>query len=119
MNLVPLMLCLALGTFPAIGGTLVGYVRDPNWFAQHQTNSPGVGYYEYAVNANPSNSSAAGGAAGTDIFGAFQMANVPSGSYTVASWDVWWRSAFKFGVIVPPSGNSADGDLRLQATMWG
>ena len=78
-----------------------------------------MGYYEYGVNANAVNVSAAGGRAATDVFGAFQMPNLPTGTYTVASWDVWWRSAFRFNVAVPAVGNSADVDLRLGATMWG
>ena len=104
---------------PAFGGTLVGHVRDRNWYARYSTNPPGVGYYEYGVNANPANSSAGAGRAATDVYGAFQMPNLPAGAYTVASWDVWWRSAFAFGVAVPESGNSDGADLRLGATMWG
>jgi hypothetical protein len=119
MNLVRLFLGLYLAVMPAVGGTLIGHVRDQNWFARYQGNPAGVGYYEYAVNANGANPSSAGGAAATDVFGVFQMTGLPTGSYTVASWDVWWRSAFKFGVSVPVSGNSVDADLRLQATMWG
>lgn len=114
-----LCLCCILPVIPAVGGTLVGHVRDQNWFARYQANPPGVGYYEYAVNANAASVSSAGGAGATDVFGVFQMASLPAGSYTVASWDVWWRSAYKFGVAVPASGNSLDVDLRLQATMWG
>ena len=114
-----LSLLLAAGLVPALGGTLVGHVRDQNWFARYQSNPPGVGYYEYGVNANGGNVSTVGGRAATDVFGAFQMPGLPAGSYAVASWGVWWRSAFKFGVIVPASGNSMDADLRLSATMWG
>lgn len=101
------------------GGTLVGHVRDMNWYAQRQGNPFGVGYYEYAVNANATNNVAPGGFAGTDIFGAFSMPTLPAGNYTVSSWDVWWRPAFAFNVPVPASGSSADVDLRLKATMWG
>jgi len=102
-------------------GTLTGHVRDLNWFAQYQTNPPGVGYYEYAVNANASGGPAPGGFAATDVFGAFTMPNLASGFYTVASWDVWWRSAYAFYVPVsaPPSGITGKADLRLRATMWG
>ena len=69
----------------AVAGTLVGHVRDQNWFAQYQTNLPGVGYYEYGVNANGSNyfTISDAGAASTDVYGAFQMSTLPSGSYTV------------------------------------
>ncbi|HKQ39348.1 MAG TPA: hypothetical protein VJ063_14815, partial [Verrucomicrobiae bacterium] len=112
-------LCLFLTLGDAFCGTLVGHVRDRNWYARYSTNPPGVGYYEYGVNANAANSSALGGRAATDVYGAFQMPNLPVGAYTVASWDVWWRSAFSFGVAVPESGNSEDADLRLSATMWG
>lgn len=112
-------LCFCLTLLPALGGTLVGHVRDRNWFARYQSNPPGVGYYEYGVNANAANIATTGGRAATDVFGAFQMPNLPAGTYTIASWDVWWRSAFKFGVVVPASGNSVDADLRLGATMWG
>lgn len=119
MNLLRPCLCLALTALPAFAGTIVGHVRDQNWFARYQSNPPGVGYYEYAVNANAANLSSAGGAGATDVFGVFQMPGLPAGSYTVASWDVWWRSAYKFGVVGPASGNSVDVDLRLQSTMWG
>jgi hypothetical protein len=103
----------------AAAGTLIGHVRDQNWYAQYQTNPPGVGYYEFAVNANASNNTSLGTFAATDVFGAFTSAGLPAGSYTVASWDVWWRSAYAFNVAVPPAGNSSDVDLRLKATMWG
>ena len=93
---------------PAMAGTLVGHVRDPNWFARYQANPPGVGYYEYGVNANGANSSSVGGRAATDVLGVFQMPSLPAGTYTVASWDVWWRSAFKFGVVVPAVVNFRD-----------
>ena len=114
-----LMVMVAIGIAPAMGGTLAGHVRDQNWYAQYQSNPPGVGYYEYGVNANASGASIVGGRASTDVFGAFQMPGLAAGSYAVASWGVWWRSAFKFGVAVPASGNSLDVDLRLHATMWG
>ena len=67
------------------GGTLVGHVRDLNWYARYQSNPAGVGYYEYAVNANASGSSGAGGYAATDVYGAFSMANLAAGVCTVAS----------------------------------
>ncbi len=102
-----------------VGGTLTGHVRDQNWYAQYQGNPFGVGYYEFAVNANAANNSSLGGFAATDVFGAFSMPNLPAASYTVASWDVWWRSAYAFNVAVPASGTSVDVDLRLKATMWG
>src|SRR5687768_8485287 len=110
MNLARQFLCLAVLIAPVRAGTLIGHVRDENWFAQYQSNPPGVGYYEYGVNANAAN---IGGRAATDVFGAFQITGLPAGSYAVASWGVWWRSAFKFGVAVPASGNSVDVDLRL------
>src|SRR5215212_6046726 len=96
-----------------------GHVRDQNWYAQYQSNPLGVGYYEYAVNANGTNLSTLGGFDDTDVFGVFAMSNLVAGSYTVASWDVWWRSAYVFNVPVPASGNSADVNLRLKSTMWG
>lgn len=102
-----------------MGGTLTGHVRDLNWYTQYQTNPFGVGYYEFAVNANATNNSSLGGFAATDVFGVFSMPSLPAGSYTVASWDVWWRSAYAFNVVVPATGTSADVDLRLKATMWG
>ena len=102
-----------------VGGTLTGHVRDPNWFAQYQSNPLGVGYFEFAVNANATNDSGLGGFAATDVFGLFSMPSLAAGSYTVASWDVWWRSAYAFNVAVPASGSSTDVDLRLKATMWG
>jgi len=102
------------------GGTLAGHVRDPNWSARRAAADPfGVGQYEYAVNANGTNLSTLGGFDDTDVFGAFTMANLPAGTYTVASWDVWWRSAYAFNVAVPASGTTPDVDVRLRATMWG
>jgi hypothetical protein len=103
----------------ACGGTLTGYVRDQNWYAQYQNNPYGVGRYEFAVNANASNSLAAGAAAATGVYGDFSSANAPAGFCTVASWDVWWRSAYSFNVPVPASGSSPLVDLRLKSTMWG
>src|SRR5258705_6269075 len=118
---------LILGVVFALGssiesdaGTLSGHVRDLNWYARRTTNDPfGVGYYEYAVNANGTNISSVDGADDTDIFGAFQMLNLPMGNYTVASWDNWWRSSYVFYVPVAASGATADVDLRLKATMGG
>lgn len=123
MNPTAARVAIACGLFYALGGlalggTLSGFLRDQNWYAQYQNNPFGVGYYEFAVNANGTNTSSFGGAAATDVFGYFQMNNLPTGSYTVASWDVWWRSAYAFNVNVPASG-SVSADLRLQATMWG
>jgi hypothetical protein len=100
-------------------GTLPGFLRDQNWFARYQSNPFGVGYYEFAINANALNNSSPGGGASTDVFGSFQMPNLPAGTYTVASWDVWWRSAYAFNVVVPASGAAPVVDMRLNATMWG
>lgn len=108
MKLVRPLVCTLLGILPVMGGTLVGHVRDQNWFARYQANPLGVGQYEYGVNANGLNISSTGGRAATDVFGVFQMPNLPVGTYTVASWDVWWRSAFKFNVSVPTSDNSVE-----------
>jgi hypothetical protein len=108
-----------IGPFCAEAGTLIGHVRDENWFARYQTNPFGVGYYEYGVNASPVGAATSAGAASTDVFGAFQMSSLPAGVYNVASWDVWWRSAFRFNVTVPSTGNSTDADVRLHAAMWG
>src|SRR5687768_5970119 len=117
MNLRPLLSCLAFGAMSfadLYAGTLTGHVRDLNWFARRVDTDPfGVGQYEYAVNANGTNISPAGGADDTDVFGAFSMPGLPGGSYTVASWDVWWRSAYAFNVSVPASGSSGDADVRL------
>jgi len=113
---IVIFLLLAHSTF---GGTIAGHVRDQNWYAQYLSNPYGVGYYEFAVNANGSNVSGLGGFSATDIYGAFQMSNLTAGAYTVASWDVWWRSAYAFNVNVPASGSTADIDLRLRSTMWG
>src|SRR5262245_46122290 len=100
-------------------GTIAGHLRDPNWYARPSTNDPfGVGYYEYAINANADHLTTLGGADDTDVFGAFQMPNLSAAIYTVASWDVWWRSAYGFDVLVG-SNQSAAVDLRLHATMWG
>lgn len=111
---------LALASPAAVAaGTIAGYVRDHNWYARYAGNPYGVGYYEIAVNANTANASGVGGAAATDVYGRFQMTGVAAGPCTVASWDVWWRSAFAFNVPVPTSGSAPPVDLRLHATMWG
>lgn len=103
-----------------LSGNLVGYVRDPNWYARKSTGDPyGVGYYEYAVNANSTQPLLADGAAATDIFGRFQISNLPAGTYNVISWDVWWRSSVVLAIPVPASGSSPTVDLRLHAAMWG
>jgi hypothetical protein len=112
-------LVLCLPALDAAGGTLIGHLRDRNWFAKYQNNPYGVGYYEYAINANATNVSSLGASAATDVFGAFTSQSLPAGRYTVASWDVWWRPAFAFDVTVPATGLSSDADLRLSATMWG
>jgi hypothetical protein len=104
----------------AVAGTLTGHVRDPNWYARPtNTASFGVGYYEYGVNANGANIASAGGLDDTDILGGFQLASLPAGNYSVASWDVWWRSAYAFNVAVPASGIISNVEVRLRATMWG
>ena len=114
------VLCLWGGLLLCDAGTLTGHVRDPNWFSRRDVSDPfGVGYYEYAVNANGVNLSVQGGGDDTDVFGAFDMNNLAAGTYTVASWDVWWRSAYAFGVQVPAAGATPDVDVRLKATMWG
>src|SRR5437588_9560301 len=103
----------------ALCGNIAGHLRDQNWYAQYQSNPYGVGYYEFAINGNGLYLSGLGGLASTDVYGAFSMANLPAGSYTVASWDVWWRSAYAFGVNVPVTGSTPEVDLRLNSTMWG
>ncbi len=107
------------GAVALSAGTLTGFVRDQNWYAHYLSSPYGVGYYEFAVNANGDTLSSLGGAAVTDVFGKFLMPGLPAGKYTVASWDVWWRSAYAFNVAVPASGSSSSVDLRLKATMWG
>ncbi len=102
----------------ARAGTITGYVRDRNWYAQYGNNPMGVGYYEFAVNGNGSNITALGAVAATDVYGRFSSSLGAAGLYTVCSWDVWWRSAYVFNVPVPASGSTAV-DLRLNATMWG
>src|SRR3954471_17436211 len=99
MNLKFLLALLFLAFIPAaIAGALVGHVRDPNWYAQYQSFPFGVGQYEYAINADSSNAAGAWGYEDTDVYGSFGMSNIVAGSYTVASWDVWWRSAYAFNV---------------------
>lgn len=104
----------------AQAGTLTGAVLDRSWFAQYQNHPPGVGQYEYAVNASgvDTDGRVQYGGAATDVFGQFFM-SVPAGTYQLASWDVWWRPAFAFNVTVPPRTASAPVELRLGATMWG
>jgi hypothetical protein len=118
-DLALVVLLILAGPMIAAAGTLAGHVRDQNWYARRTTSDPfGVGQYEYAVNANGANVASLGGFDDTDVFGAFAMNNLPAGLYTVASWDVWWRSAYAFNVSVPASG-TANADVRLNATMWG
>jgi hypothetical protein len=113
------LLVLAISMATVSAGTLMGNLRDLNWYARRGGSDPfGVGYYEFAVNGNSASSTSPGAAASTGIFGEFST-SVPAGTYTVASWDVWWRSAYAFGVAVPSSGSSPVVDLRLHATMWG
>src|SRR5258706_10173744 len=108
------------GSNDLFASTVLGHLRDQNWYARPTASDPfGVGQYEYAINANGTNISSLGGFDDTDVYGAFAMSNLVAGSYTVASWDVWWRSAYVFNVDVPASGNTPDVDLRLHATMWG
>jgi hypothetical protein len=110
---------LLLSCFTGASGTLTGYVRDQNWYARYSTNPYGVGYYEFAVNANATSETAPGVAAATGISGDFSGTAAVGGMHTVVSWDVWWRSAYAFDVPVPTSGSSPSADLRLKATMWG
>lgn len=119
LTYLSILVVTGIGLIHCHAGSLVGYLRDQNWFAQYQSNPLGVGYYEFALNANANGSSAMGGFAATDVFGRFQMDNLPAGNYTLASWDVWWRSAFAFNVAVPAVGSSPPVGLRLKATMWG
>jgi hypothetical protein len=110
---------LWIPTAATFAGTLTGHVRDQCWFAKYQEQPYGTGYYEYGVNANGAGLTALGGRASTDVFGAFNMPNLAAGSYTVASWGVWWRPAFVFNVPVPGSGSTPDVDVRLRAAMFG
>ncbi|HEY5910182.1 MAG TPA: hypothetical protein VJA21_06210, partial [Verrucomicrobiae bacterium] len=103
----------------AWAGTVTGYVRDLNWYAQYGSNPYGVGYYEFAVNGNGSNLTSLGAVAATSVYGQFSSTVPAGGLYTICSWDVWWRSAYAFNVVVPSAGSSASVDLRLKATMWG
>src|SRR5438477_6151004 len=120
LTVIALLITLAEGQSETLAGTILGHVRDQNWYARPTASDPfGVGYYEFAVNANGTNVSSTGGFDDTDVYGAFAMSNLVAGSYSVASWDVWWRSAYAFNVPVPVSGNTPDLDLRLHATMWG
>jgi hypothetical protein len=116
-----LLALICLGTFTAAAGDLSGYVRDQNWFARYQNQPYGVGHYEFAINATGTNAQASllFGTAATDVFGRFQMNSLPAGIYQVATWDVWWRSAYKFNVVVPASGSAPLLDMRLGAAMWG
>src|SRR5437763_1581758 len=43
------------------------------------------------------------------------MSNLVAGSVALASWDVWWRSAYHFSQNVPATGNTPylDRDLGL------
>ncbi len=120
LNFTISLACLGALWANCCAGNLVGYVRDLNWYARSTDNLPyGTGYYEYGVNANCEQSATAAGAAATDVLGRFQMGSLPAGRYTVASWDVWWRSAYAFGVVVPTSGSTPPVNLRLHGTMWG
>lgn len=120
MNFALLLTGFAGISVACLGGNMAGYLRDYNWYARRATSSPyGVGYYEYAINANGDAPVLGNGGAATDVFGRFQISGLPAGEYTVVSWDVWWRSTVAFGVPVPVSGSSPTIDLRLRAAMWG
>ncbi len=114
-------LVVLAGFFPlptVWAGTVTGYLRDQNWYAQYSSNPYGVGYYEFAVNGNGSNVTSLGAVAATDVYGYFSSSVTAGGLYTICSWDVWWRSAYAFNLAVPPAGSTTV-DLRLKAAMWG
>jgi hypothetical protein len=125
-------LALLLGVLVAAPGicqttTIQGFVLDPNWYAPHPRASGvyGTGMYEYGVAGNIVGSSLPGLFTSTEnypdnywwgIFGFFRKPGQAAGTYTIATWDTWWRSTFLFNQSL--SGAAAPLFLRLNATMW-
>lgn len=111
-----LVLLMALAA-PASAVAIDGYVLDPNWYAVHPVlGINGWGYYEYGVAGNATGvSNYVGLHDDTDIFG-YYLGNASNGVYALASWDVWWRSAFVFNQSIY---NDYPGvKIRLHANMW-
>ncbi len=107
--------------------TIQGFVLDPNWYAPHPRASGvyGTGMYEYGVAGNLVGSTLPGLFTNTEnssdnywwgIFGFFRKPGQYAGTYTIATWDTWWRSTFLFGQSL--SGNPPPLFLRLNATVW-
>ncbi len=111
----------------AFGGDRPGLCFDPNWYAPHPlaTGYYGMGLYEYGVSGSPNGSNVTGLYTNTEnladnfyqgIYGYFRKPGVNDGTYTMATWDVWWRSTYLFDV--PVAGTPAPLFLRLHANMW-
>ncbi len=127
-------LCLALAAMALLtaapahsAATVQGYVFDPNWYAPHPlaTGYYGMGLYEYGVSGSPNGSNVTGLYTNTEnladnfyqgIYGYFRKPGVNDGTYTMATWDVWWRSTYLFDV--PVAGTPSPLFLRLHANMW-
>lgn len=109
----------ALSCGPSQCATVNGYVVDPNWYAEHplMTGLYGVGQYEYGVAGNIVSSSLLGFYGSTDVYGGFLKTGQSAGFYTLASWDVWWRSAFAFNQDFT-NDFKPRAILRLHANMW-
>lgn len=118
LAVVSCILLAALCAQPLTAATIEGYVLDPNWYAPHPwLASPrvyGTGMYEFGAAGSINYSSSFGFATGTGIYGNFSVSS-PAGTYTMASWDNWWRPAFAFNQVLTTYLRTI---LRLHANMW-
>lgn len=118
------MVCSAVG-----GATIQGYVLDPNWYAPHpKLTSPqvyGAGMYEYGVSGNINYGTVLGFYSNTEnysdnynlgVYGYFRKPGQTDGTYCLATWDTWWRSAYLFNQSLV--GYPSPVILRLHANMW-
>ncbi len=132
-NRIPAIICftaiaLALCAY-AHCATIQGYILDPNWWAKHpKLTSPqvyGTGVYEYGVSGNINNSTELGFYSNTEnyadnynwgVYGYFRGTGQTDGTYCLATWDTWWRSAYLFNqnLVGYPSALV----MRLHANMW-
>ena len=110
--------------------TVQGYILDPNWYAPHpKLTSPqvyGTGLYEYGIAGNITSSSNLGFYTNTEstadnhlwgIYGHFQKANQYDGTYTLSTWDVWWRPTFVFNQYLN-GASTPEIIVRQHANMW-
>lgn len=126
------LLVAAVAVYAGETAYVHGYVLDPNWYSAHRSGPPptsgpdlsktgytGWGLYEYGAAGNSSDSDATncGFYGPTNIYGFFTKLNQHGGSYVLASWDTWWRSAYVFNKSIT-NAFASDAILRLHANMW-